>query len=88
MKLKINNLNTWSDAHIFYDFYANKKIGENNNEYQWRHDVLKNSPHGKLLIKNSFFDNIKKARRYILLMLLPIFIIFKKIISYIQAQDV
>lgn len=73
MKLKINNLNTWSDAHIFYDFYANKKIGEDNNEYQWRHDVLKNSPHGKLLIKNSFFDNIKKSKKIYLAHVTPNF---------------
>ena len=62
-----DNLSNWADAHVFYNMFTHKSNGENNKaikeEFEWRERVSSDSLHGKLLIKNSFFDAIKNNNK-------------------------
>lgn len=62
-----DNLSNWADAHVFYNMFTHKSNSENNKatkeEFEWREKVSVDSLHGKLLVKNSFFDVLKNNNK-------------------------
>lgn len=77
IKLKDHNLSPWTNVHVYYDMYEHdiytNKDRVKNDECKWRNDVLNNSPHGKLLTNNSFFDTLKKSNKIYLAHVTPNF---------------
>lgn len=63
MRTQPDNLSLWADTHVFYGMYEHN-IGKKNvkaveDEYKWRHELLNETPNGNLLLKNSFFDDLR-----------------------------
>jgi len=77
MKIQTDTLSTWADSHVFYGMYEHN-IGNKNSkivqdEYDWRHKLLNETPNGKLLLKNSFFDDLKNKDKIYLAHVTPNF---------------
>src|SRR3989339_1409487 len=67
-KVKENDIITqWADAHIFYNAYTHKvskgSLKTEIDEFNWRRKMVNETPNGKLLIQNSFFENLKKTNQ-------------------------
>lgn len=60
----------WSKAHVFYNMYEHEP--DNNapqsvkDDYIWRMRLLKETPNGSFIIKNSFFNSLKEEKIYLL----------------------
>ena len=76
------SLYLWTQAHVHYDMYKNdiytNKSKIRSDECEWRNSVLTNSPHGKLLTDNSFFNTLKKSNKIYLTHVTPNFHNIKK----------
>lgn len=63
----INDLNSlkWADAHTFYNAFdqipSDNRPGVEKAEYLWHQRLSQETPNGKLLTQNSFFNNLKKS---------------------------
>lgn len=70
MKLD-TNLNRWADTHVFYNLYLHQHNGRksklNTAEHKWRELLLNETPNGKLIVNNSFFDALGKDKKIYLL---------------------
>jgi len=75
MKSQQDNLGSWADAHVFYGMYehnisrSNSKIVKD--EFEWRKELLNNTPNGKLLTNNSFFDDLRSRDKIYLAHVTP-----------------
>jgi len=56
---------SWADAHVFYNMYLHRPgqnaLKKEMDEFRWRYRLVNETPNGKLLIQNSFFENLKKS---------------------------
>ncbi len=77
MKTYLDNLSLWADAHVFYGTYDHdikqKTAKIVKEEYRWRKELISNTHHGNLLIKNSFFDDLKTQDKVYLAHVTPNF---------------
>ncbi len=75
MKIQTDNLSLWADAHVFYGMYEHNISKKNTKvvkeEYDWRHELLTETPNGNLLLKNSFFDDLKSKDKVYLAHVTP-----------------
>ncbi|MEX0918402.1 MAG: hypothetical protein WDZ85_00305 [Candidatus Paceibacterota bacterium] len=77
MKIQTNNLALWEDAHVSYEIHehdignkdSDSKIKKEDNE--WRHKLLTETPNGNLLLKNSFFNDLKSQDKVYLAHVTP-----------------
>jgi hypothetical protein len=62
-----NIISQWAGAHVFYNMYLHKparrnfKIGLD--EYLWRQKIVTETPNGRLITQNSFFESLKQSDR-------------------------
>ncbi|RJR24753.1 hypothetical protein C4578_02430 [Candidatus Microgenomates bacterium] len=77
MKIQTDTLSSWADAHVFYGMYeyniGEKKAKITKEEYEWRNEFLTGTPNGSLLLKNSFFDDLRTKDRVYLAHVTPNF---------------
>lgn len=77
---KINGLQEkmqkWANAHVFYNMFLHgiddsrtAKISDN--EKKWREWAVQETPNGKLILRNGFFDILKKSEKIFLFHVTP-----------------
>ncbi len=70
------NTNRWADAHVFYSMFLHdseeaKTSYSAKEECKWRHWAVHDTPNGHLILKNSFFDTLKKESKIYLFHVTP-----------------
>lgn len=67
MTIENDIITQWADAHVFYNAYIHKlsrgRSKIERDEFLWRQRMVNESLNGKLLIQNSFFENLEKSDR-------------------------
>lgn len=78
--MEINDLQAkikkWASAHVFYNMFLHgtgdsKLVKISDAEQKWREWIVRETPNGKLVLNNSFFDVLKKSDRIFLFHVTP-----------------
>lgn len=60
-------ISKWAGTHVFYNMYLYKPLEyaskSDKEEYLWRKKLVSESPNGRLLTQNSFFETLKKSNK-------------------------